>query len=137
MPSLPRSRRALAPSASLIDFRVPISSSCTADPFTNDGSACPPAAVNSPFTLFTTAGSPQRLFGQAVIGGPNCVLFPGCRLSVVGQGSGATIQAGLAQDSNVGIPVQRVIATRRIHGRRTLVVRNIGRVPLAITTRAG
>src|SRR5262249_33146757 len=35
--------------ASLIDFRVPISSSCTADPFTQDGSACPVAAVNAPF----------------------------------------------------------------------------------------
>ena len=35
--------------ASLIDARVPVSSSCTADPFTSDGSACPVAAVNSPF----------------------------------------------------------------------------------------
>jgi hypothetical protein len=52
--------------ASLIDFRVPISSSCTADPFTSDGAACPVAAVNSPFLTFTTATNPQALFGQAV-----------------------------------------------------------------------
>ena len=70
--------------ASLIDARVPLSSSCTADPFTNDGSACPVAAVNAPFlTCSPPADSPQRLFGQAVIGGPNCVLFTSCNVGVV------------------------------------------------------
>lgn len=55
--------------ASLIDSRVPISSNCTSDPFTSDGTLCPAAAVNDPFFLFTTADSPQRLFGETLIGG--------------------------------------------------------------------
>jgi hypothetical protein len=116
--------------ASLIDARVPLSSSCTADPFTNDGSACPVAAVNAPFLLFTTAGSPQRLFGQAVIGGLNCILFPGCGLVVVSQAGGAVIQSSLGQSNNVGILVQRIIGTKKVHGKRTLVLRAVGRVPL-------
>jgi hypothetical protein len=116
--------------ASLIDFRVPLSSSCTADPFTHDGSACPVAAVNSPFDLFTTADSPQRLFSQAVIGGPNCVLFRHCRLVIVGQGDGAEIEGDLGQSNNVGILVQRIVGTKHVHGKRVLVLRNVGRVPL-------
>jgi hypothetical protein len=116
--------------ASLIDFRVPLSSNCTADPFTSDGSACPAAAVNAPFELFTTADSPQRLFGQAVIGGLNCILFPGCRLAVVPQGTGAVIESSLGQSNSVGILVQRVVRTKRVHGKRVLVVRAVGRVPL-------
>jgi hypothetical protein len=43
----------------LDDVRAPISSACTADPFTNDGSNCLIAAVNAPFFLFTTADTPQ------------------------------------------------------------------------------
>jgi hypothetical protein len=116
--------------ASLIDFRVPLSSSCTADPFTGDGSACPVAQVNAPFDLFTTAGSPQRLFGQAVIGGLNCILFPGCKLALAAQGNGAVIKSSLGQSNNVGILVQRVIRIKRVHGKRVLVVRKVGRVPL-------
>jgi hypothetical protein len=54
---------------------VALSSSCTSDPFTNDGQACPVAQVNAPFATFTTAGQPQRLFSQAVIGGPNGALL--------------------------------------------------------------
>jgi hypothetical protein len=61
--------------APLIDARVALSSSCTSDPFTNDGQACPVAQVNAPFATFTTAGQPQRLFSQAVIGGPNGALL--------------------------------------------------------------
>ena len=116
--------------ASLIDFRVPISSSCIANPFTSDGSVCPVAAVNAPFSVFTTAGSPQRLFGEAVIGGPNCVLFPGCNLKIVGQGNGALIEGSLAQTNSVGILVQRIVRTKRVHGTRVLVLRAVGRVPL-------
>jgi hypothetical protein len=125
IPQVSTSRR-----ASLIDFRVPISSSCTADPFTSDGSACPVATINSPFMTFTTATSPQSLFGQAIIGGPNCVLFPGCNLAVVGSGAGAVIQAGLGQSNTVGILVQRIVRTKRVHGRRVLVLAAVGRVPL-------
>ena len=125
IPLAPRSKP-----ASLIDARVPLSSSCTADPFTSDGSACPVAAVNAPFLLFTTADSPQRLFGQAVIGGPNCVLFTSCNVGVVSQGAGAVIQGTLGQSNSIGILVQRVVGIKKVHGTRTLVVRNVGRVPL-------
>lgn len=113
--------------AALIDFRVPISSSCTADPFTKDGSSCPVAAVNAPFDLFTTAGSPQRLFSQAVIGGLNCVLFSHCSLTVAVKGTGAVIGGGLAQSGSVGILVQRIVGTKRVHGKRVLVLRTVGR----------
>ncbi|WP_187369403.1 hypothetical protein [Baekduia soli] len=46
------------------DVRSPISSSCTADPFSADGSVCPGQAVGTPFALHTTAGSPQRLLAH-------------------------------------------------------------------------
>jgi hypothetical protein len=116
--------------ASLIDFRVPLSSNCTADPFTNDGSLCPVATVNAPFELFTTADSPQRLFGQAVIGGLNCILFPGCRLALAAQGTGAVIESSLGQSNTVGILVQRVLRSKRVHGKKVFVLRSVGRVPL-------
>lgn len=116
--------------ASLIDARVPLSSSCTADPFTNDAQACPVAPVNSPFDLFTTAEHPQQLFGQALIGGPNCVIFAHCRLQITHQADGAEIDSDLAADDNVGILVQRITGARRIHGHRVLVLRTVGRVPL-------
>ena len=48
------------------DLIPPISSGCTADPFTVDGSSCPSAAAGTPFFLFTD-GAPgsQRLFARA------------------------------------------------------------------------
>jgi hypothetical protein len=109
---------------------VPLSSNCTADPFTNDGQACQVAAVNAPFDLFTTTGSPQRLFSQAIIGGPNCILFRSCRLSLISAITGVVIQGNLTQSNSVGILVQRILGTRRVHGKRVLVLRSVGRVPL-------
>jgi hypothetical protein len=117
-------------SAPLVDARVPLSSSCTSDPFTNDGAACPLAAINAPFYLFTTETSPQRLFGQAVTGGPNCVLFPGYKLAVDQQANGAVISSTLGQGNNVGILVQRIVGFRHVHGNRVLATRSVGRVPL-------
>src|SRR3954452_11231042 len=52
----PHRHRAATP-ASLIDARVALSSNCTADPFTADGSNCAPATINAPFDTYTTAGS--------------------------------------------------------------------------------
>ena len=48
------------------DLIPPMSSGCTADPFTVDGSSCPSAAAGTPFFLFTD-GAPgsQRLFARA------------------------------------------------------------------------
>jgi hypothetical protein len=106
---------------SLIDARVALSSSCTADPFTADGSTCAPGDVNAAFDTFTAAGSPQRLFSQALTGGPNCVLFYGCQLEVKIHGPVARIIAKLRQAHRVGIVVDRI----NRHG-----VTHIGRVPL-------
>jgi hypothetical protein len=106
--------------------RMPISSRCTADPFTTDGSNCPTADVNAPFFLFTTAGSPQRLFAQAIVPKPNCSPFPGCTVTVTPTGNGAVIGGQLSQDADVGILVQRI--ARRAHGHR--VLDTVGRVPL-------
>jgi hypothetical protein len=116
--------------ASLIDARVALSSSCTSDPFTNDGAACPVAAVNAPFGTFTTAGQPQRLLSQAFIGGPNNVLFPGCKVAVVPTGNGADIDSTLNSGQTVGILVQRIVGFKHVHGVKVPVLRAVGRVPL-------
>ena len=62
--------------ASLIDARVALSSSCTADPFTNDGPACPVAAVNAPFATFTTAGSRSGCSARRSSEGPTTCCSP-------------------------------------------------------------
>lgn len=117
--------------AHLLDgARSPISSACTADPFTNDGSNCAIAPVNAPFSLFTTADSPQRLFGQAIVGGISCALFPGCQVSVTPSGNGAVISSQLGEDDTVGILVQRIVRFTRVHGKRVPVLKLVGRVPL-------
>jgi hypothetical protein len=116
--------------ADLIDARVPISSSCTADPDSHDGSACAVAPVDAPFFLFTTSGSPQSLFGEAIIGGPNCVLFPGCTVTISVSRNGALISSAVAAPTGVGILVQRIVGSKRIHGHRVFLLRTVGRVPL-------
>jgi len=116
--------------ANLLDgTRMPISSPCTADPFTSDGSACPVAAVNSPFFLFTTGDSPQRLFSQAIVAGVNCSPFPRCTVNVTPSGNGAVISSQLGQDDQVGILVQRIARDR---GHRAPVLATVGRVPLGL-----
>ena len=47
------------------DVREPISSSCTANPFNSDGTACQGGAVGTPFFLFTNGTSPRGLFAGA------------------------------------------------------------------------
>jgi hypothetical protein len=113
--------------ASLIDARVALSSSCTADPFTADGTTCAPAAVNAPFDTFTTAGSPQRLYSQALTGGPNCVLFYKCELDIQVHHHVAQIIAKLRQRHFVGIIVDKVGK----HG-----AKRVGRVPLGTHPRS-
>ncbi|HET6867876.1 MAG TPA: hypothetical protein VFH80_18325 [Solirubrobacteraceae bacterium] len=103
--------------------RMPISSPCTADPFTQDGSNCPTADVNAPFFLFTTAGSPQRLFAQTIIPKANCSVQPGCTVTVTPTGNGAVIDGQISQPADVGILVQRLA-----HGHTAAPT--VGRVPL-------
>jgi hypothetical protein len=47
------------------DVREPISSSCIATPFNQDGAACQGAAIGTPFFLFTNGTSPLGLFADA------------------------------------------------------------------------
>ncbi len=112
---------------SLIDARVALSSSCTADPFTQDGSACAPGDVNAAFDTFTAAGRPQRLSSQALTGGPNCVLFYQCDLDVRINHKVAEIIARLRQGHRVGIIVDRLGRHGATH---------IGRVPLGAHPRS-
>lgn len=49
--------------AKVTAFRQPIASTCQANPFTLDGSACP-GGTAFPFFSFTTAGSPRKIFAQ-------------------------------------------------------------------------
>jgi hypothetical protein len=46
------------------DVREPISSSCTATPFNDDGVACQGGALGTPFFLFTSGTSPPGLFAD-------------------------------------------------------------------------
>jgi hypothetical protein len=114
----------------LQDVRAPISSACTADPFTSDGSNCAIAQVNAPFFLFATADSPHRLFAQAIVGGISCALFPGCKVNVIQHGNAAVISSQLGQDDTVGILVQRIVRFTHVHGKRVPVLKAVGRVPL-------
>jgi hypothetical protein len=113
--------------APLIDARVALSSNCTADPFTADGSNCAPAAVNAAFDTFTTAGTPQRLFSQALTGGPNCVLFYQCHIVVRIHHHKATIITKLRKGGRFGIIVDKVGK----HG-----TKRVGRVPLGTHPRS-
>jgi hypothetical protein len=47
------------------DVREPISSSCTANPFNQDGSACQGSAIGTPFFLFTNGSPTLGLFADA------------------------------------------------------------------------
>jgi hypothetical protein len=64
---LDTSRRGLRPGV-VPDLREPISSACTSDPFTADGTACP-AGDATPVFLRTTATHPQRLQASLIVAG--------------------------------------------------------------------
>ncbi len=56
----------LASDDGITDVRAPVASTCPADPFTQDGAACPANAVGTPFFAFTTTtNGPRALFAQA------------------------------------------------------------------------
>ncbi len=114
------------PPVGLIDFRVPISSSCTADPFTGDGATCPGGTPNAPFFTFTRAGAPQALFAQAA--GP-CVVILGCQGAITISRGHAIVGARLGRRAPVGILVQRIVRQRRVRGHVVRTLRPVGRVP--------
>jgi hypothetical protein len=111
---------------SLIDFRVPVSSSCAADPFTADGATCPGGAPDGTFFLFTRSGSPQRLFSEAV--GP-CTVISGCASTVSVQSQQAVVGCDLGNDAPVGILVDRILSQRIVHGHLVRRLKRVGRVP--------
>jgi hypothetical protein len=47
------------------DVREPISSSCTANPFNQDGASCQGGAIGTPFFLFTSGTNPRGIFADA------------------------------------------------------------------------
>jgi hypothetical protein len=61
---LDESNVSLTPDAQA-DVRLPISSSCTANPFNVDGTTCQGGAVGTPFFLFTSGTSPRALLAGA------------------------------------------------------------------------
>jgi hypothetical protein len=50
--------------ANVADFRPSVSSTCQADPFTSDGSACPGGGSGFAFLSFTQAGTPRKIFAE-------------------------------------------------------------------------
>ena len=119
--------------APLIDARVPLSSSCTADPFTNDGSACPIAArstrrsICSPPPAARSGCSARR----SSAGSTTCCSRD-AGWSLTSRTTASAIDSSLGQSNNVGILVQRVVGSKRVHGERVLVLRKVGRVPLGL-----
>ena len=110
-----------------IDARAPVSSACTADPFTSDGSNCPGGAPDSPFVLVTRSISPHALFAGAV--GP-CAVFAGCLGNIHVGAGGATITTTLGQNAPVGILVQKILRQRTVNGVIVRKLKTIGKVPL-------
>ena len=71
-----------------------------------------------------------------MIGGPNCVLFPGCKLAVDQQANAAVLSSTLGQGNNVGILVQRIVGTRHVHGKRVFTDQDRGTRPAWVITHA-
>ena len=75
----------LSPTAQA-DVREPISSSCTANPFESDGTACQGGAIGTPFFLYTSGSAPLGLFADAYQPGT-----PGTGAATAITTSGATV----------------------------------------------
>jgi hypothetical protein len=52
--------------ANVVNLRPSVSSTCQADPFTTDGSACPGGGSGFSFLSITAAGTPRRIFADRV-----------------------------------------------------------------------
>jgi hypothetical protein len=50
--------------ANVVDLRPAVASTCQADPFTSDGSACPGGGKGFAFLSFTQAGTPRKIFAE-------------------------------------------------------------------------
>ncbi len=105
------------------DVRSPLSSTCAANPLTQDGAVCPGGALGTSFFAFTNnATGPQRLFAAAVAPSA-CEVIVGCDANVQFQGSSALVSFSLGQPVPVGILVQRKKGHKRVQ---------VGRVPFGL-----
>jgi hypothetical protein len=98
------------------DLREPISSSCTANPFNQDGATCQGVAVGTPFFLFTSQpSSPLSLFSDAyqsstpITGAPSAVTA-----------SAATV-AGSVDPNGAAVNVSFEFGTTTAYGQSTAV----------------
>jgi hypothetical protein len=85
------------PAAAADDLRAPVSSGCTANPFTADGVNCPGGAAGTPFALQTTAD--DRLLahgygqGAVVTGAASAITTSTAHVAATADPQGATINA--------------------------------------------
>jgi hypothetical protein len=85
------------PAAAAGNLRAPVSSSCTANPFTADGVACPGGAAGTPFALQTTADA--RLLahgygqGAVVTGDATAITASSAHVAATADPQGAAINA--------------------------------------------
>jgi hypothetical protein len=102
------------PAGRVPDLRAPISSSCTADPFNHDGSACQGNAIGTPFFTFTE-GNPgaQKLFAQAYQPG-NVVTGP-----VVGANAAGPTVRGQFQQGGAPVLVHVEFGATTAYGGQT------------------
>ncbi|MGZ6950324.1 MAG: hypothetical protein ACXVJY_19820, partial [Ilumatobacteraceae bacterium] len=98
--------------------RAPISSGCTANPFTTDGSACPGGAIGTPFFLFTNGTSPLSLLGEAY--SPTPATGTASNITT----TGATI-AGNVTTNGAVTNVHFDYGTSTLYGSSTPVVRSV------------
>jgi hypothetical protein len=81
------------------DVREPISSSCIATPFNNDGQACQGASIGTPFFLFTNGTTPRGLFASAyapdspVTGAASLATTSSATLNATDNPEGASVNA--------------------------------------------
>jgi hypothetical protein len=102
------------PAGRVPDVRAAISSSCTSDPFTQDGQACPGGAAGTPFFTFTE-GNPgsQKLFAKAYQPG-NVVTGP-----VVGKDAAGVTVRGQVQQGGAPVHVHFEFGPTTEYGQTT------------------
>jgi hypothetical protein len=97
------------------DVREPISSSCIATAFNNDGQACQGPAVGTPFFLFTNGTSPLGLFADAYQPGT-----PTTGAASAVSGSSATV-SGTVNPQGASVNVSFQFGTTTAYGQSTAV----------------
>ncbi len=118
---------ATTPQATL-DARSPVASSCSANPLTLDGAACPGGISTSVFFAFTNiATGIQRLFAKEIIA-TGCAVIVSCKAKFLQQHGSVLITSSLGFVAPVGILVQRIVGHRHV---------KVGRVPFGSHHRGG